>query len=48
MASSSFMLCIGFGQDIANVKGNRLLQTDTSRASLMEEEYRARGKSDVH
>jgi len=37
-----------------NVKGNRLLRTDSSRhvvplwTSLMEEEYRARGKSDVH
>ena len=48
------MLCLGCEQDIVNVNGNRLLRTDVSRhvvplrASLMEEEYQVRGKSNVH
>ena len=45
------MLCLGCGQDIVNV---REFLTDALRhvvplwASLMEDEYRARRKSDVH
>ena len=53
MASSSLMLCLGCGRNITNVKGNRLLRTDSSRhvvplwTSLMEDEYNALARNRV-